>query len=787
MGRHALWTAMLAAGLLAACGGGGGDTSAPTVANVTLDGTAAKGLMANAQVSAHAIAADGSVADAALASATTDSQGAYTLKFEASSGQPYVIRVTATADTTHVDELTGSTQPLPAGFSMRSLFVPASTGAVSVTASVTPFSEMAVAAAQKASGGLTADNAKQAISSVTQLLGFNPVELSVVPATQEGASTQQQQMAVMLAAVSQLAASDAVGCDAGAAGEKIQCVVQKLADSSSTSSIKLQSGQGEAALDVSAALARAVGQVVTNPTAMGSIPPSIVESAVANLGCEGSACDAAPATPDTSAAAIAAAKALFDQLKTDIGAVFLGSGSAVGSGPVNTEALAFQTALKSVQVPAEMLMADLGALIKGADLYNDFRAGRSGNARGHASGFVASPSPLLDDYRVIGCTVYQDAQLTVPAGAPADGNYVGCRSSYYAEPVQGGGVRDWRHGFTLTPTGAGAFSYSVVAGRRGPAGERENLSAVHEGTLTVEATGEGHITSFAVAGSLPGAFASGGNTLVNDHHTWNLSGTRTISGFKQEVSTLQGTLVAYKDASTVEGTLTINSGKSTEIPMTEDMGKPSESNPAVQGDIAEVELDLTWTTASAEFAGALKATDSQWDASGRSHLPTKLSLSGSLRNVVSGQAAEFAAGTLTTTLTGYESFNAAADHSASNKYGIGASFVGSLTAPDRPKLALTVSGSGNSFDSASTTATMQYRTLVNGSPRTVVAIAHSKSAAGADVLTLSEATSNLSLQWTDGTTTANLKRGDLVIGTLDTDAMNVTFTDGSHASLDLGF
>src|SRR5690606_13171706 len=122
MGRHALWTAMLAAGLLAGCGGGGGgDADAPAAANVTLSGTAAKGLMANATVTAHAVKADGTVDDAALGTATTDGHGAYQLVFDATKDQPYVIRVVATADTTHVDELTGTAKPLPAGFTMRSL------------------------------------------------------------------------------------------------------------------------------------------------------------------------------------------------------------------------------------------------------------------------------------------------------------------------------------------------------------------------------------------------------------------------------------------------------------------------------------------------------------------------------------------------------------------------------------------------------------------------------------------------------------------------------------------
>ncbi len=799
MGRHALWTAMLAAGLLAGCGGGGGgDADAPAAANVTLSGTAAKGLMANATVTAHAVKADGTVDDAALGTATTDGHGAYQLVFDATKDQPYVIRVVATADTTHVDELTGTAKPLPAGFTMRSLFVPTGTGAVAVTASVTPFSEMAVAAAQKASGGITAASAGQAISTVTQLLGFDPVGVAVVPAADAG-TVAQQQMAVMLAAVSQLVADGAAGCDAVAADARIGCVVGKLADSASTTSLKLEAGSGASAVDLSAALAAAVGTVLANPTAVpASIPSSVVAAAVQNLGCEGDACKAAEAKPETPA--ITAAKALFAQLSTDLRAVFLGSGGSVAGGPVNTEALAFKAAMEDVQVPAEVLVADLSALIKGADLYNDFRAGRSGNSRGHAAGAVPSGTPAsTSGFTAVGCTVYEDAATTIESASAATANYVGCRATYYVTSASG--VRTtWRHGFTLTPGSAGSFSYSTAARKRvenwdGANGRWVSVSNVlaegqtrgYEGTLTAGTDADGHITSFSVAGDLPGAFESGGSAIVNDHHRWALSGTRTLSGFRQEVSSLSGTLTAYSSADTVAGTLKVNGFKSREIPVTDDLTRPTASDPATQGDIAEIELDLVWTTADAEFAGSLKAVGSTWDASGHYHSPTDLSLSGSLRTIANGEAREFAAGTFSTKLTGYGSFDELAAVSAGNRFGVEASFVGAITAPNRPALEVTVSGSGDNSESAPTSLTMQYRTLANGTPRTVVAISHARAADGSDVFTLSEATAGLSLAWNSRASSAELKHGSTVIGTLDRASKNVTFTDGSHVSLDLGF
>lgn len=72
MGRHALWTAMLAAGLLAACGGGGSSGSGANSGPLTLSGVVAKGAaLANANVEAVCASGEGS--------ATADANGSYTL------------------------------------------------------------------------------------------------------------------------------------------------------------------------------------------------------------------------------------------------------------------------------------------------------------------------------------------------------------------------------------------------------------------------------------------------------------------------------------------------------------------------------------------------------------------------------------------------------------------------------------------------------------------------------------------------------------------------------------
>lgn len=811
MRRHALWAAMLSAGLLAGCGGGGGDggttTPVDTGASVSLSGVAAKGLMANALVTAHAVNADGNVAAAALASATTDAAGKYSLSFTATKDQPYVIRVQAKDDgsTTHLDEVSGAAQALPAGFTMRALFVPNASGAITTSASVTPFSEMAVAAAEHASGGVTATNAAQAISTVTQLLGFNPTTV-VATSVANASGADEQKLAVLLTAVSQLADSGALGCDSGSAGAKVQCVVQTLADASSTTSIKLAADNAGTVTDVSAALSGAVQAVLADPDLAGPVASSTLTSVVGNLGCSGENCAAAPvaggSTPDPVANAITSAKLLFTELKSDWTALFSRGGvSSVATGATNAEAWKFRQAMSGVQVPAEMAVKDLGALLMGADLYNDYQAGReTSNSRGRAPGETStSTAATTGNFNAVGCSLYQDSATTTLATAPANANFIGCRGTYFVTITSGASgtvTTEWRHGFTITPNADGSFGYTTRARKRittclnGSCTTNANEALqtnFYAGTLTPSVDGDGHITGFSVTGELPGAFTSGGTTLANDHHSWSLSGTRTISGFKQETSTLAGSVVAFNADGSTAGTLTVKSGTSTEIPITADGHQPSAADLATQGDLATLALDLVWATPTAEFEGVLAATDSAWDKSLTVHMPTKLVLSGALRNIADGVTTEFVKGVFSAGVEGFPAYDATQADSAANHYAATFSFVGTVTAPNRPTLQVTLGAAQNSDADELSSLTLQYRSFVSGAPRQVIDVTSSRAADGTLSYKLSEASANLSLSWTDEAATANLVYGtSQVIGTLATDTGRLTFTDNTFILLDIG-
>lgn len=823
--RKTLFVAMASAGLLAACGGGSGsDATTPvtptppsTSATVALSGTAAKGLMANADVGVYAVNADGSVAATPLQTTTTDAQGRYSLSFTGTKDQPYVVRVSANAGTTHADEVTGTAQPLPAGFQMRSLVVPTATGAVTTSASITPFSEMAVAAAAKATGGVTAANAAQAISTVTQLLGFNPTTVAATT-TATAASGDEQKLAVMLTAVSQMASSGDLGCSTGSAGDKAKCVVDALGAAASTTSIKLSSGSGGTTTDVSAVLSGAVSTVLANPSLAGTVSSSALATVVANLACTTS-CTAATAgttpTVDKTATAIAAAKLLFAEMKSDWSAMF-SRGSAISSGAANLQANAFEGAMRDVHLPVNTLLTNSGALLMGIDLYNDYKAGRT-TVPGRGRGFDQvdnDGSGNFSGYSAAGCTLYQDATTQITATTPANANFIGCSARYYLTrsfTVTGFNTNEYRHGFTITPNADGSFGWQTRARLRVTSNNGTVLSnaALQQdsagvdlppftGTVTPTIT-NGSITAFTMAGNWAGGFESGGTALANHQHAVSLSGTRSIDATtaKLESATLTGSLAAKDSAGTTLSTLTVKSARLNSAPVSRDadgnLVSPSSAAAVASagGDLTGGALNLVFSTATAEFEGVFEIGASAWDKSGTVLLPTTAKLSGALRNIAGGAATEFLKGVFTASTTGYAAFDATQAFSATNRYSMDMSFVGSITAPGRPVLEISFGGTQlvDSEDGSTQGVTLQYRTLVAGQPRLVVSVTGSRDATTGEVnrFKLTEASAGLSLNWVDGASAVELVQGDsLVIGSVNLNSGVVTFSDNSFVSLDVG-
>jgi len=227
--------------VLAACGGGGGGSSdtasggggggsGTNTASAT--GIASKGLLANADVTAYAVNADGSADKSkALGTATTDATGRYTIT-GLPAGTAVILEVTPKASgTTMYDEASGETVALTSSsdFSLTAAVVLDSSGTTS--AQITPYTSMAVelAKTQKAADStksiadvITAANTSISTALNVPILSAEPVFSSDKKPSNEAA--------VKLAAVSKLAQSDSV---CGALGEtlaRVKCAVTKLKD-----------------------------------------------------------------------------------------------------------------------------------------------------------------------------------------------------------------------------------------------------------------------------------------------------------------------------------------------------------------------------------------------------------------------------------------------------------------------------------------------------------------------------------------------------------------------------
>lgn len=233
---------------VAACGGGGGDSPSSSSTTTSVSGVASKGLLRYAQVTAYAVKSDGTADKSkALGSAITDDTGKYTITGLTPS-IPVILEVTPLAAsgnrpaTTMMDEATGQgvAVTVASGFSLTAAVVLDSSGTTS--AQITPFTNMAVALAQKQaadlpSGVTIADVINAANVSISTALNI-PIltEEPTFTSAPNGSGvtvTATSAAAVKLAAISQLAQTD-TDCANADTLAAIQCEVEKLADDATT-------------------------------------------------------------------------------------------------------------------------------------------------------------------------------------------------------------------------------------------------------------------------------------------------------------------------------------------------------------------------------------------------------------------------------------------------------------------------------------------------------------------------------------------------------------------------
>lgn len=202
----------LAIASLVACGGGGGGTAAaPETFPVT--GTAAKGILKNADVQAYELVAGDLVKYGAAT--TTDASGAFSLSLTKTTN-PIIVSITTNSSTKMLDEtsvVNGKFEEVaaPKDLVLRTM-VPDLTAAADAQAN--PFTEMAIAgalAATDASGAkvtLTKDVLLVSKEAVKTQLGINPFALKAVDADNTTATVDQKKLMTLLTGVAKSAKDD---------------------------------------------------------------------------------------------------------------------------------------------------------------------------------------------------------------------------------------------------------------------------------------------------------------------------------------------------------------------------------------------------------------------------------------------------------------------------------------------------------------------------------------------------------------------------------------------------
>lgn len=779
---------------LAGCGGGGGGGSTPsagapvadapaTPAQRTVQGTAAKGLIKGAKVSLYAIDAQGVRAAAALATATTGADGTYKLQI-AASVQNFVIEVSAAPGATMADEATGTDLPLPEGMKLRSVVTLASNATGTYEGTVSPLTEMVARTAETADGKLPQQAVAQAKASVRTMLGFDPETVKPVNSNSAAAATaseDEKNQSLALAAISKMGSSASADCGQSTPGERISCVVTRLA-----SSVKVTDGQPTLEQNRLAQFRDAIQAVaddkVINRTGKNKVVgiPVLTPAPTTPTTPTTPTDPATPTTPTTPSTPtppapppvgatptqVQATKALFGSLRTNLRA--LDEGDAFRS-----TANAIKADLADTVAPLGNDAGSIATLVSsGVDYLDTVRASSYWyRTYTRVTDNVVTTSPA--SYRIengqggceialsplsLTCTVVQNTYLP---GSVSTGFLTGTevystrvvRIAPKAGSTTAFTYTAWLEKNTVKYEGARVVGDTV----------KEPIGSVASGEITFARTSTS-LTQLAVKGRMTGRLNAGG-TLDSDYEDWSLNVGRTDEANGLALYKFGGEFTTIK-AGQPAGKIEIDNTSFLRVAL------PTTSSQVAVNAANELQVTLRGTMGGTTVSGTLRASEGKQDKSKTTHVPTKLSFDGSLKRL----DATLFTGRVAITRDGYENYDASAAESATNFVADTVEIGGTLSVPSRPALVLTLGATRTGPDSTNVSA--QYRdgsSVINAS---VTARAGERyplvKVSSAEGVAFSFAGTAVPVQVTkDGAVTAQL---DLAKGI-------ITYIDGSTESL----
>lgn len=767
---------------LSACGGGGGSSpgsstpTGPVAAQRTVSGTAAKGLLKGAAVAVYEIDAQGNRASQAAVTAKTANDGTYTVNIPVTL-LSFVIEVTSAPGAVMADEATGTDIPVPDSLKMRSVVALANNAENTYQAAVSPFTEMVARTAEsEASGKLTSQAVANAKTAVRTLLGFDPEAVQPVNAnsdTAASATDEQKNQSLMLAALSQMAKDNGLNCAQASAGDRIACVVDKVAGAVSVRN-------GTPALDASsqAQLGVALDKVATdksvNHTGKGKVV-GVPIVAPAPTPEPGTGSGSTPPVSGSPANGVEAAKALFGSLRTNLQAIDadnaltataarikndLQNGLAPAGGDIgNTVALA-DSAIAYLQrfqsdptLPASVVVQDYRVSPGAPDWYGQFTDPGFGTCTVQAAPLAISCSVVSAVYsrsylsaeRATSSTYSQrNFTLTPQAGDTSRLAYVATldkRTVTEKWTQTASGYMNQTSGLVVTPVGSAA-----------------------QGTLTHVASA-GNMTELALKGSMPGRLDDTG-AVIEDSEQWDVSASRVNQGDNLYQYNFGASLAAIRDGKTL-GTLAIDPASYLRI----DLANLAHGA-AGHGSANELYLVVNGSTGTTSANGKLKLSGVQADKNGDALIPTRLTFEGTLQS----QGATVFSGAASISRGDYGTFDSHAPESATNFVRDAVALTGLLSVPNRPRIGLSVGVTRVAVDAANVTAQYKDGTSVvnasvtarSGERHPFVSVA---SAAG------------VRFAFNDTTQSVKVTKDGATVATLDLAKGIIYYADGSYESL----
>ena len=752
---------------LAGCGGGGGGgDSAPaagapvantpsTPAQRTVQGTAAKGLIKGAKVSLYAIDAQGVRAATPLATTTTGADGTYKLQI-AATVQNFVIEVTAAPGATMADEATGTDLPLPADMKLRSVVTLANNATGTYEGTVSPLTEMIARTAEGVDGKLPQQAVAQAKANVRTLLGFDPETVKPInsnSAAAASASEDEKNQSLALAAISQMASTATADCGQSTPGERISCVVTKLAGS-----VTVKDGQPSLEQNRLAQFRDALQAVAQDKKINRTGKDKVVGIPVLTPA------PAAP-LPRATQGQLDATKALFSSLRTNLRA--LNEGDAF-----RTTANAIKADLSGTVAPLGNDAGGLASLAtSGIELLDSIRRGSSYWTQVEVRNNQVSSSMALFSDIASGegsCEIVQ-SPLSMTCKV-VQNNYL---PGSVATGITTGTLVYATRTLKLVPKAGSSTEYSYTASLDKVTSQyrvsslvgtpvTETIGAAYGGDIAVTMNGA-KVAQLALTGRLPGRL-SGAGTLDSDYEDWSLKVNRSTEANNISLYKFGGEFTASRAGQTV-GKIEIDDTSFVRVAL-------SATNTVVPNSANELQMTLRGMMGSTSINGTLHASESKQDKSKTTVVPTRLSFEGSLKH----QDATVFSGNVSLTRNGYENFNAAAAESTNNFVADTFEIAGSLTVANRPALGLTLGATRTGPDSANISA--QYRDGTSVINASVTATADER-----QPLVKVSSADGVAFSFTSTSVPVQVTKDGAVAAELDLNKGIITYIDGTTESL----